>query len=466
MEMYGYAFACESDLAHHGIKGMHWGIRRYQNADGSLTAAGRERYFGKDSGANHAGDVEGAKKRLAATKLQEKAAQGEYNRQTAGGMIYNEEATKKLINAQNETIFAEEDVRNEKVKDKLSKEGKVSARREKLIDEYKKKGMTDEEAEVAAYKRERTERMLKVAGAVAVTAAVAYGAAKYKEYNFDSVIKMDTSLTRIATSDTKSVQDAFYAVFSKNKTDITKYAGLYADQIQKGVYGHKIGTDVFQKTLHVTGDLNVASPKSAMKALSDLVQKDPQYREDLKKILNTSGNFGWEEFQSVKDDLDNGKVSRKVYETLNVALGGSAKKTDVAKKFYDEMTNRGYNAIKDINDSKYSGFMTKTPMLVFNAQSKVSVDQVDKLSKSAISANNAKALADIGRKTFAKQLAPTLAAYTVTGVGTVATTKAVVNKQRDKIVADYRKEHPNTNLSYNDIVRNYYQNQSKLSPRI
>lgn len=30
-------------IAHHGIKGQKWGVRRYQNYDGSLTAAGRER---------------------------------------------------------------------------------------------------------------------------------------------------------------------------------------------------------------------------------------------------------------------------------------------------------------------------------------------------------------------------------------------------------------------------------------
>ena len=48
MELYGYSFACESDLQHHGIKGMKWGVRRFQNADGSLTAAGQRRYGGKN----------------------------------------------------------------------------------------------------------------------------------------------------------------------------------------------------------------------------------------------------------------------------------------------------------------------------------------------------------------------------------------------------------------------------------
>ena len=32
------------ELYHHGIKGQRWGVRRYQNPDGSLTAAGKERY--------------------------------------------------------------------------------------------------------------------------------------------------------------------------------------------------------------------------------------------------------------------------------------------------------------------------------------------------------------------------------------------------------------------------------------
>lgn len=33
-----------NELTHWGIKGMRWGVRRYQNDDGSLTAAGKKRY--------------------------------------------------------------------------------------------------------------------------------------------------------------------------------------------------------------------------------------------------------------------------------------------------------------------------------------------------------------------------------------------------------------------------------------
>ena len=47
-------------LNHHGIRGQKWGVRRFQNSDGSLTAAGKSRYSTGTAGSKvpaHLADV-------------------------------------------------------------------------------------------------------------------------------------------------------------------------------------------------------------------------------------------------------------------------------------------------------------------------------------------------------------------------------------------------------------------------
>jgi hypothetical protein len=45
-----------TELYHFGIKGQKWGIRRFQNPDGTLTAAGRKRYLNSDGSLTKKGE--------------------------------------------------------------------------------------------------------------------------------------------------------------------------------------------------------------------------------------------------------------------------------------------------------------------------------------------------------------------------------------------------------------------------
>lgn len=70
MNEYFDSMYTEDYLEHHGILGMHWGIRRFQNKDGSLTSAGKNRYKTDE------GDGDGEKKPKM-TSAEKKAAKAE-----------------------------------------------------------------------------------------------------------------------------------------------------------------------------------------------------------------------------------------------------------------------------------------------------------------------------------------------------------------------------------------------------
>lgn len=63
-------------ISHSGIKGMHWGVRRFQNEDGSLTAAGRARYGDGGAPNGSSGGTGGSSSRKAKVKKALKIAAG------------------------------------------------------------------------------------------------------------------------------------------------------------------------------------------------------------------------------------------------------------------------------------------------------------------------------------------------------------------------------------------------------
>lgn len=65
----------ETSFAHHGVVGMKWGVRRYQNKDGTLTAEGRKRQSGESS----------AKKPNTASKTAEAVGSAKSSNKVDGG---------------------------------------------------------------------------------------------------------------------------------------------------------------------------------------------------------------------------------------------------------------------------------------------------------------------------------------------------------------------------------------------
>lgn len=93
------------EIKHHGIKGQKWGVRRYQNADGSLTAAGKKRYgtqenFEKQYQEDVKRNVKNTKKAVGAA--QKAATAKQQNRERA------KEEKKREIKADREKQIREE----------------------------------------------------------------------------------------------------------------------------------------------------------------------------------------------------------------------------------------------------------------------------------------------------------------------------------------------------------------------
>lgn len=87
------------ELQHHGIKGQKWGVRRFQNANGSLTTAGKQRALAtkKRIDAKNRGTLTNAQLKQKIERLQlEKQLRELTNAEVNSGRVYAQKILKDV----------------------------------------------------------------------------------------------------------------------------------------------------------------------------------------------------------------------------------------------------------------------------------------------------------------------------------------------------------------------------------
>lgn len=314
----------QGELYHHGIKGQKWGVRRFQNKDGSLTPAGKKRYDEPNS--------------------------------------HSDKKEKQYKIPQNKSLH-----------------------RLKLEDKYKQQGFSKEEAEQKAAKRIKTEMYIAAAAAVTVASCVAY--AKYKGYTSDKVLKSNSEFQRVMKlAENEQIREG-RQYLSFDKRDKVKYKGLlgldFNNEIEAKA-GKGIKERVYDVTVKNKADIKIASRKRAEDTFINLYNNDKEFRDNLLRRMadNKDRALGMDRLYA---KLGNGgKISERTlrkygYDAFNTLLVDNDKRsTSNANKFYDALRKQGTNAIVDMYDKKYSDYKSKMPIITFDGEFEYTKRAMDK----------------------------------------------------------------------------------------
>lgn len=159
-------------LAHHGIKGQKWGVRRFQNADGSLTNAGRKRYGTVGSQYPSFDEMQQTVKQKSMEKAYDKAINRKDNVQLANEAKNAADQTRNAINiAKNNYRESKQSMQPKPDVSKMSnKELQDAITRMNLEDNYTRL-IQNREAQQRG--KDKVEKMLETMGTVAQVASTA-----------------------------------------------------------------------------------------------------------------------------------------------------------------------------------------------------------------------------------------------------------------------------------------------------
>lgn len=119
-------------LVHHGIRGQKWGVRRFQNEDGSVTPAGAKRYYGDFSRREKRREFRADRKlygKKAAKQIRAQRESGESRTASTKGLHKISKQDRLMFGRKGAEKYAERRNRGESIESAARKEGKKATSR-------------------------------------------------------------------------------------------------------------------------------------------------------------------------------------------------------------------------------------------------------------------------------------------------------------------------------------------------
>lgn len=336
----------ENELYHHGIKGQKWGIRRFQNEDGSYTEEGRKRY-----------------------------GIGENGEMSKSGSI-------KYYKDYVDTLSKEYDEKYGKTPKEY--DSKYIEKKAKFIKkQYEKDGRNFEEDRQAYEKDKKIKRNIGIAavgGTIAtigtvkvasdlnvmafVTGAQINGMKRNPNWkddvandDTDMLIPAGSDIYRVTKNKNEQTVDMDGAFFNVNKKDANAYNQFYARGMANAAKGK-----MYERQVKNNESMKIAGGKAVQNAIDDVFKEHPD-------LIDYEGRANANKFIS-----NYGVRDREIPGGDNYRLN---------KYVTEKLKEQGYQGFKDFNDINILG---KGQVMIFNPNEKVTdkkqehaINMVDKI---------------------------------------------------------------------------------------